>query len=143
MKKIPLFDHIKFLSMIKINTNGCWIWSGGSTKKGYGRTSFGNSTYYTHRLAYSLFVNEITKNMLIDHTCRNRTCCNPDHLREVSNKQNALENSIGEAYKNSLKTHCARGHEFNSVNSYICKNGRVCRICHRINNKKYREKLNG
>lgn len=48
-----------------------------------------------HRFAYELVVGPIPKGLKLDHkhTCL-KTCVNPDHLRVVTNKQNA-ENLSG------------------------------------------------
>lgn len=41
-----------------------------------------------HRFAYEHFVGEIAEGDQIDHTCRNKKCCNPNHLEAVSGYEN-------------------------------------------------------
>lgn len=72
--------------------------------------------------------------MWIDHICMNKRCVNPLHLREVTPRISSLENTNGEAAKNSKKTHCINGHRYNDENILYRKgNGayliRRCRKC--------------
>jgi hypothetical protein len=41
-----------------------------------------------HRLAYEFAKGPIPEGMDIDHVCRNRACCNPEHLTPVSHREN-------------------------------------------------------
>lgn len=96
---LPQFDICKLLSKIKVNPDSdCWEWAGHRNDSGYGiitKTINGKkSQYRAHRAIYSVFIGNLDLDMVIDHTCRNRACVNPDHLRQVSDKINALENSI-------------------------------------------------
>lgn len=76
----------------------CWPWTASLNWKGYGQ--FGikgppRKKFRAHRLAYWLSTGKrIPKRMQVDHTCHNRRCCNPRHLRLVTNKQN-IENRKG------------------------------------------------
>lgn len=47
-----------------------------------------------HRLSWEDNVGPIPEGMVIDHMCRVRACCNPDHLRAVPNVVNSTENTI-------------------------------------------------
>jgi len=68
--------------------------------------------------------------MVVDHTCRNRGCVNPAHLRQVSNRTNLVENSEAIAAVNVVKSHCKRGHPLTGEHLTINKNGtRRCRTC--------------
>lgn len=75
-------------------TDGCWNWTGGTDGKGYGLLNTRAGTKRVHRFAYTLLVGPIPAGMLLDHTCHNKACVNPDHLRLATNKQN-LENLSG------------------------------------------------
>ncbi len=69
--------------------DGCWLWTGSCKNTGYGQINVGNRPVYTHRLAYELSTGEpIPAGMHIDHICHVRHCCNPQHLRLATNKQN-------------------------------------------------------
>lgn len=67
---------------ITIDENGCWVWNGCVSKKGYGRLShsfFGKSKSYTiHRLVYLILVGPIPKHLEGSHICSNRRCCFPN-----------------------------------------------------------------
>lgn len=82
----------------------CWPWTGPTNHKGYGNFKFGGmeKTTSAHRFAYESATGETLGDKYIDHTCYNRLCCNPSHMRPVTNKQN-LENRRG-AQKNNYST---------------------------------------
>jgi hypothetical protein len=74
-------------------TETCWLWTGARTKAGYGqittsRRSAEHKRLYTHRLAWELLRGPIPDGLTIDHLCRVRHCCNPDHLDVVSMSEN-------------------------------------------------------
>jgi len=76
---------------------GCWLWEGVRLPTGYGslsrRIDGRPSTVGAHRLAWELFVGPIPADRQIDHLCQNRQCVRPDHLRVVTQQENA--NSAG------------------------------------------------
>lgn len=112
--------------------NDCWMWTSGLDDDGYGFFSIGSlrtkkRTVRAHRWAYEFCNGPIPEKQVIDHLCRNRACVNPAHLRPVTSRQNALENSIGVAAANAQKIHCSRcGRELKDLNSY---GRRICRYC--------------
>lgn len=74
----------------KVNkTPGCWLWVGLLNDSGYGLFSYHSKPLRAHRFAWTLLVGETGDGKQLDHRCRNRACVRPDHLREVTNKQNA------------------------------------------------------
>ena len=113
----------------KIDVDGdCWLWTGFIDRSGYGRSTFGERTLYIHRAAYELLVGPIPVGLTLDHLCRKRSCCNPDHLEPVTNAEN-MRRGTGPAAINARKTHCKRGHEFTPENTYRDGGRRVCRTC--------------
>lgn len=77
---------------------GCHVWLG-ATSHGYGRIGLGGrgeGTGATHRFIYEAEVGPIPEGMDLDHRCHNRRCCNPEHLRVCTRKEN-LENHQGSA----------------------------------------------
>jgi len=120
--------------------NGCWIWKGCLRSNGYGEFWNGSKKVLSHRFAYETSKNPIPKGLTVDHLCRNRACCNPNHLEIVSRGENVIR-GIGPTAKNSRKTHCPQGHEYNTQNTTITKDGyRRCKICHSNEGKRFRAK---
>jgi len=72
----------------------CWTWTACGNADGYGRFCVNYKMEYAHRVAYSLTHGPIAEHMDIDHTCYNKTCVNPSHLRAATRKQNT-ENREG------------------------------------------------
>ena len=70
----------------------CFIWKGPHSGEGrgggYGRFSFEGSTAAVHRTVYSCVHGPIPPKKQIDHTCNNRSCCNPLHLKAETHKKN-------------------------------------------------------
>lgn len=109
------------------------------TSKGYcQRACADGKMRLVHRLAWEEAFGPIPEGMVIDHRCRVRACQNVAHLRLVTKRINALENSFGQSALNARKTHCIHGHEYTPENTKRDKNGdRECRTCHRISRREY------
>ena len=78
----------------KVNkTDTCWLWTASLNNKGYGRFGYGggNHTVLSHRFAYELEVGPIPPGLLIRHKCRNRNCCNPEHLETGTHADNEAD----------------------------------------------------
>ena len=107
----------------------CWEWQG-STAGGYGRISVNNRVEQTHRVVHESLVGSIPEGKQLDHLCRNRVCCNPDHLQIVTQRENVLRGA-GITAQNAKKVLCPRGHRYEGDNLYVRSNGhRMCRACH-------------
>ena len=107
----------------------CWPWRGALTNGGYGHFSVTNKSVMAHRWAYEYEVGPVPDGLQLDHLCRTRVCVNLRHLEPVTGKVNILRGDSPSA-KNARKTHCKRGHEFTSDNTYVWRGGeRKCREC--------------
>lgn len=84
--------------------SGCWEWVGSCTRKGYGMMSGGvdGNARQAHRAMFEIRHNrELQPFETLDHRCRNRVCCNPDHLDVVTSAENtkrmhAYQSMVGE-----------------------------------------------
>ncbi len=110
----------------KVNPEtGCWEWLGG-TSRGYGWGRFDGANRVVHIYYYERLVGPVPSGLQLDHLCRNRRCCNPDHLEPVTQIEN-LRRGAGTKLKKedveeilvSDETHAALGRHFGVTDSAI------------------------
>ena len=120
----------RFKSKVSISQqSNCWIWTDRPSQKGYGRLLVDGKVMQAHRLSYEHFVGPLNPWLTIDHLCRVRLCVNPNHLEQVTSKENSLR-GVGVTANFARATHCKRGHPKVKENLYIKKDGTVrCKIC--------------
>lgn len=80
---------------IMLNPGGCWLWAGELNRNGYGtfvvRPVPGQrKRKMAHIEVYVALKGEYDRSLLLDHKCRVRCCCNPDHLEPVTVRVNTL-----------------------------------------------------
>lgn len=71
-----------------LKTPGCWVWQGVLDTKGYGQFSINQKIIRAHRYSFSLSGGVLVKGLVIDHKCSNTRCVNPNHLEQVTQKEN-------------------------------------------------------
>ena len=69
---------------------GCWVWTGATSHDGYGRFKHKGKVTVTHRYVYDKAFGDLDDDLTIDHLCdRHRTCCNPEHLEQITKTVNS------------------------------------------------------
>lgn len=110
-------------------TTGCWLWTGVITHAGYGAVSVQGKTRRAHRAFWMYRHGHIPSTVYLDHWCRVRSCVNPDHLRPVSPRENALFNSQSPVARNVTKNGCQ---QCGGAYSVRASGERYCRPCRAI-----------
>jgi len=117
--------------------SGCWLWTAGATKAGYGLFRFQDAARYAHRVTFEALRGAIPDGLELDHLCRVTFCCNPDHLEAVTHKVNLLRGT-GPAAQLARATHCKRGHPLSGENLVLRSRHkyRACLACERMRDTK-------
>lgn len=122
----------------KIHVEGdCWMWTGATDGGGRYGSIYNSATKKVeraHRRAYELLVGPVEDGLVIDHLCRRTLCVNPDHLDQVTQRENILR-GFGIPAANARKTHCVNGHEYamgNTLRKGPDGRQRACRECRRV-----------
>lgn len=105
---------------------GCWQWQGAHLPNGYGSVRYDGRSRVVHKVLWEHANNTpVPKGLQLDHLCRNRGCCNPQHLEAVTQETNLLRGYSPPAI-NARKTACPRGHKYDRVDT---RGYRECSIC--------------
>jgi len=106
---------------------GCEIWIGERNKKGYGVVSNEGHNQVVHRFIWQHFRGPVPDGMQLDHICGVKLCCNLDHLRVVTPRENSLaDTSNCVSARNARKKVCPLcGGEY----SFWPNGNRYCRPC--------------
>lgn len=120
--------------------SNCWNWT--STTRGKPGCRYGSfwdkgRFVAAHRFSYETYVDDIREET-IDHICGNKLCVNPNHLQQLSNKENIAKSNSTPAI-NARKRHCKHGHALFGHNLYLRKEGgRTCKTCRNNSVAKHR-----
>lgn len=139
---IPLRMFRKIMFSPGYNGTPCWLWQGSRSPGGYGQVRVDRKLKSVHRVIYELLVSPIPEGLDLDHLCRNRACCNPNHLEPVTRSENLrrgltgkFEPGKGVGDRQKAKTHCPQGHPYDEGNTHHYKSQRYCRTCSRERNR--------
>jgi len=122
-----------------IKTDTCWLWMG-KIDDGYGRFHTAGKYYLVHRMSFVVLKQKLQENTQVDHLCKVRNCLNPDHLDEVTSKENTRR-GLAKIY-NTDPNKCPYGHDYDGEIAGKAEGSiyKVCRKC-QIRRSKNRRKL--
>ena len=136
MRRLDLQQTLARLIEPEPNT-GCWLWAGLLNPGGYGvlviqdAKALGEKA--AHRITWTVHRGRIPDGLVVDHLCRVRSCVNPDHLRVVTPRVNALENNLSPPAQSAARSHCIYGHSLDDAYLYrqatTGRRRRCCRPC--------------
>lgn len=123
---------------------GCWIWTGSKTRSnefGYGQfwDSSKGKTVLAHRFSYESIKGAIPVGLDVDHLCRNRACCNPDHLEPVCRGENMMRSPHFKDREVCPKGHVMTPENIVKNNRGAYKQYRSCRECRLIYGRWYQK----
>lgn len=123
---------------VVVTDSGCWECSYAKDTSGYPQVSYLSRMELAHRVMFVAAKGVIPTALQIDHLCRNRACCNPDHLEAVASRENTMRGNTIIA-RNAAATHCPHGHRYGPDNAFPSdlKRGkqRRCRSCHLLKSR--------
>lgn len=111
----------------------CWIFDGALFNNGYGHMRVEGKDWVAHRYYYEFYVGPIPDGLVVDHLCRVRACCNPEHLEVVTIQENNVRSGLVKR-----KTHCSRGHSYENARKK--PNGAVAQCSECLREKYYERK---
>lgn len=123
----------RFRSRYVVADNGCHIWKAALTGNGYGAFWENGRQVGAHVWAWEQLNGPVPAGLHLDHfVCDTPACCNPEHVRPVTPRENTLRASNSVSAINARKTHCVREHEFTPENTHTTPDGnRRCKTCMR------------
>lgn len=120
-----------------IDANGCHLWQGCLTLKGYGQTTYRGRGIMVHRQVYKLVhKTELAEEEFICHSCDVKNCWNPDHTWLGDNGLNKKDETSKGTNFWAKKTHCPLGHAYTPENVFLHESkpgvmSRNCKTCMR------------
>ncbi len=82
-----------FWNRVNKQPDGCWIWIGTLTNRGYGQLRWGGPKKQATHVAYFIAHNKWPENQ-VNHKCHNPLCVNPDHIYDGTQIENMADMKI-------------------------------------------------
>ncbi|MCE5309626.1 MAG: HNH endonuclease [Acidobacteriales bacterium] len=103
-------DITHLLKKVKVNPGtGCHIWTGYTDQKGYGHCGHQGKVRVVHRVIWEYRNGPVPEGLQLDHLCAVKSCCNPEHLRAVTARENSLaDTSNNMAARNFRRLVCPK-----------------------------------
>jgi hypothetical protein len=121
---------MRFALSVMVAPGECWLWIG-HRRAGYGRFLVNGASIQAHRFAYESCFGLIDEGYELHHICKNKACCNPEHLLPVTHEAHM---AVGPG---TLNPTCPHGHPYDGTEYRNPHTGHVaCRECHRIRQRK-------
>ncbi|WP_425061836.1 HNH endonuclease signature motif containing protein [Roseovarius confluentis] len=96
----------RVLSKVVKTQSGCWEYTGKLTPKGYAHVkSDDGKMRFAHRIVFEAYIGPVPEGKEVDHLCRNRSCCNPDHLEAVTHQENCRRGNAGHDHAKRPRNH--------------------------------------
>ncbi len=96
-KKKTIDDRIEGLSTVNPET-GCWDWHGSKFGDGYPRMNMQENGKQVgrrgHRLSFQHYNGPLIDGLVIAHKCDNKLCVNPEHLEQITSRQNLQDSHV-------------------------------------------------
>jgi hypothetical protein len=98
--------------------HGCWIWTGPKTSRGYGTFCLDGIKHSAHRAAFTIYNGAIPEDYIIHHSCENKACVNPGHLKCITVGAHVRETAKAGKFRGELNRNAR--HDNRTIASLKC-----------------------
>lgn len=128
----------RIASKVILSPSGCLEWQASKNSDGYGNVFYRGQRWIVTRLLWTIHKGPIPDGLVACHTCDNPACCTLDHLWLGTRGDNIRDSASKGRHQEQVKTHCPRGHAYDTSNTRVNANGsRHCKICSRGRQRVY------